>query len=200
RTYDEPHEMFGYLAYPKGSWVLRMLRGQLGDDLYRRCIKTWLERYHHENVTTEDLRKVVEELSGNSYDQFFDQWLYHAHHPELNVSQSWDERTKLVKVSISQVQRLSDNVLLFNFPLAVRFKGKFGTTDRLIRVKAKDEDFYFPLESAPEIVRIDPDYTLLAKVSFDLPNAMLDAQLADGTDVIGRLLAIEQLSNRKSKD
>ncbi|HUC86096.1 MAG TPA: M1 family aminopeptidase, partial [Candidatus Acidoferrales bacterium] len=200
RTYDNPSEMFSYLAYPKGSWVLRMLRAQLGDDLYRRCIKTYLQRHDHANVTTEDLRAVVEELSGNSYDQFFDQWLYHAHHPELDVRYSWDEPTKLAKISIQQTQKLSDNVLLFNFPWTIRFKGKFGTADRVIRVKQKVEDFYFPLESAPEIVRLDPDYTLLAKVSFDVPGPMLDAQLADGTDVIGRLLAIEQLSGKQSRD
>ena len=200
RTYDNPFEMFGYLAYPKGSWVLRMLRAQLGDDLYRRCIKTYLERHHHANVTTEDLRAVIEELSGNSYDQFFDQWLYHAHHPELDVNYNWDEKTKLAKVSIRQTQKLTDNVLLFNFPLTIRFKGKFGTVDRSIRVKEKEEDFYFSLESAPEIVRPDPDYTLLAKVSFDPPSPMLSAQLADQTDVIGRLLAVEQLGNKKTKE
>jgi aminopeptidase N len=200
RTYDSPGEMFGYLAYPKGSWVLRMLRAQLGDDLYRRCIKTYLERHHHANVTTEDLRAVIEELSGNSYDQFFDQWLYHAHHPELDVKFSWDEKTKLAKVSIQQTQKLTDNVVLFNFPLTVRFKGKFGTVDRSIRVKEKEEDFYFPLESAPEIVRLDPDYTLLAKINFDVPSAMLYAELADQTDVIGRLLAVDQLGNKKNKE
>ena len=46
---------------------------------------------------------------------------------------------------------------------------------------------------------MDPDYTLLAKVSFPLPNAMLYAQLADTNDVAGRLLAIEQLSKKHDK-
>ena len=199
RTYNDPGEMFGYLAYPKGGWVLHMLRSQLGTDLYRRCIKTYLERHRHGNVVTDDLRGVIEELTGRSYDQFFDQWVFHAHHPELEVSYNWDEQTKLAKLSIRQVQRLGDNVLLFNFPLAIRFKGAFGTSDRTIQVMQKEEDLYFSLESAPEIVRLDPDYALLAKVSFTVPNAMLDAQLAAKDDVAGRLLAIEQLSNKKDK-
>ena len=83
RNYDDPFDMFNYLAYPKGGWVLHMLRSQLGKDLYRQCIKTYLERHRYGNVTTEDLRAVIEELSGRPYDQFFDQWLYHAHYPEL---------------------------------------------------------------------------------------------------------------------
>ena len=67
-------------------------------------------------------------------------------------------------------------------------------------MKEKEEDFYFPLESAPEIVRLDPQYTLLAKITFPLPNAMLHAQLADAHDAVGRLLALEQLSAKKDKE
>jgi aminopeptidase N len=200
RTYDAPRDMFDYLAYPKGGWVLHMLRAQLGKDLYRRCIKTYLQRHQFGNVVTDDLRAVIEELSGRSYDQFFDQWLYHAHQPELEVAYNWDEKAKLAKVSIRQAQKISDSVLLFNFPLTIRFQGKSGAVDRTIQVKEKEEDFYFPLESSPEIVRLDPEYTLLARIAFRLPDAMLYAQLADQNDVIGRLLAIEQLAERKDKE
>src|SRR5207249_1875156 len=91
RTFDDSREMFSHLAYDKGSWVLHMLRSGLGEDLYRRCIKTYLERHQYGNVVTEELRGVIEELSGHSYDQFFDQWVYHAHHPELEVTYNWDE-------------------------------------------------------------------------------------------------------------
>src|SRR5208283_1136939 len=89
RDYNDPGEQFGYLAYPKGGWVLHMLRSQLGVEWYRQGIKTYLERHRYGNVTTEDLRAVVEELTGRSYDQFFDQWVYHAHYPELEVKYSW---------------------------------------------------------------------------------------------------------------
>jgi aminopeptidase N len=196
RNFDSSHEMFDYLAYPKGGWVLHMMRSQLGDDLYRRCIKTYLERHLYGNVVTDDLRTVVEELSGRSWDQFFDQWLYHGYHPELEVSYSWEERTKLAKLSIRQVQRVSEEVALFNLPLTVRFKGKFGTSDQTFRLKDKEEDFYFPLESAPQLVRLDPEYTLLARVNFRLPSAMLFEQLAQKEDVIGRLQAVDQLANK----
>jgi aminopeptidase N len=200
RNYDNSHEMFSYLAYPKGGWVLHMLRSQLGDDLYRRCIKTYLERHQYGNVVTDDLRSVIEELSGRSFDQFFDQWLYHGRQPQLDVSYSWDENTKLAKVTIRQTQKVDENVVLFNFPLTIRFKGKSSATDKQINVKEKEEDFYFPLEAAPEIVRLDPEYTLLARTSFHLPAPMLYAQLADKTDSIGRILAIEQLADKKDKE
>ena len=140
---------------------------------------------------------MIEELSGRSFDQFFDQWVYHAHHPELDVNYGWDAKTKLAKVSISQNQKLSADVLLFNFPLTVRFKSKTAITDHPIIVRNKTEDFYFSLPEAPRIVRLDPDYTLLAKIKFNVPDAMLHAQLADTNDLAGRLFAIEQLAGKK---
>ncbi len=200
RGFDQPDEQFSYLAYPKGAWVLHMLRCQLGEALYRRCIQTYLARHAYGNVVTDDLNAVVSELSGRSFDQFFDQWVYHAHHPELEVGYSWDEQTRLAKLNVKQVQLLSENVLLFNFPLPVRFKTKAGLVDRTLTVKAKDEDFYVALPAAPETVRIDPDLTVLAKIRFSPPQDLLLAQLADATDMPGRLLAVEALSGRQDNE
>ena len=200
RDFHDPEEQFSFLAYPKGSWVLHMLRSQLGEELYRRCIKTYLERHQFDNVVTEDLNAVIEELSGRSFDQFFDQWVYHAGQPELAVSYSWDQKSRLAKVNIRQTQKLSGDVLLFNFPLAIRFQSKAGPVDRQIIVKEKEEDFYFPLPEAPEWVRLDPNLTVLTKISFDVPTAMLHAQLADRGDMVGRLMAAEELGKRKDHE
>ncbi|HWH72469.1 MAG TPA: M1 family metallopeptidase, partial [Candidatus Sulfotelmatobacter sp.] len=200
RTYKDPDEMFGYLVYPKAGWVLHMLRAQLGESLFRRCVQTYLQRHQLGNVVTEDFRAVIEELSGRSYDQFFDQWLYHGHFPELEVSYSWDEPSRLVRISVHQAQEVNDKVLLFNLPLTVRFKGKFGTVDRTFQVSKKEEAFYVPLARAPEVVRVDPDYTLLAKINFSLPQPLLAAQLTDKADMVGRLLAVEQLAAKRDLD
>jgi aminopeptidase N len=86
RDYKSAMDQFGYRAYPKGAWVLHMLRDRLGDDLYRLCVKMYLERHALGSVVTEDLNAVAEELSGRSFDRFFDQYVYHARHPELDVA------------------------------------------------------------------------------------------------------------------
>ena len=200
RKYGQPIEQFNHLVYQKGSWVLHMLRSQLGEELYRRSIQAYLERHQFENVVTEDLNSAIEEISGRSFDQFFDQWVYHAHFPEIEASYSWDQKSKLAKLSIKQVQKIGEDVLLFNFPMTIRFKGKFGKSEEKIVVKEKEEDFYFAVNDAPEIVRLDPDFALLSKINFKLPNAMLYAQLADNGDMIGRLLAIEQLAEKKDHE
>ncbi|HAV62449.1 MAG TPA: hypothetical protein DCY13_08810 [Verrucomicrobiales bacterium] len=199
REYGDPVEQFGFRAYPKGSWILHMLRSQLGPELYRKCVTAYLQRHAYGNATTADLVEVIEELSGRDWDQFFDQYVYHAHHPELKLAYSWNEQTKLAKVSIEQTQKLGPTVLLFELPLKLRFKSGTNVVDGIARVKAQSEDFYFSLPAKPQQVRADPDFEWLAKVEFPLPAEMLHAQLIDQSDLIGRVFAIEQLAKKKDR-
>lgn len=197
RGYDSPEEQFSFRAYPKGSWILHMLRHQLGADLYRKCIQTYLERHKFGVVETQDLMRVIEELSGRSFDAFFDQYVFHAQQPDLSLSYEWSEKEKMARIRVVQQQRVGQEVLLFRVPATLRFRGSFGVVDREIQISQKSEDFYVPLPQAPETVRFDPDYGLLAKVAFPLPDRMLLAQLDNADDVIGRLLALEQLASRQ---
>ena len=200
RKYERPSDMFrkyGALSYTKGSWVLHMLRSSLGPDLFRKVVKTYLERHRHGNVVTENLRAVMEEFSGKSHDRFFDQYVYHAHHPELKVDYSWDAKTKLAKLTVKQEQKVDDKVLLFHVTLPVKFRCGGKVIMKSMQVSQASEDFYFALPAAPEIVRVDPDLTILAKTTFAPPASMLHAQLSDLGDVVGRLLAVEQLAKKK---
>jgi aminopeptidase N len=143
---------------------------------------------------SEDLRKVIEEVSGRNFDQFFDQWLYHGYFPELKITYSWDQQTRLAKINVKQTQPVNESVVLFRLPVVMRFEGDFGSRDTAITVKDRDEDFYFPLPGAPKIARFDPDYTLLAKIAFPLSKPMLYAQIENTNDMIGRVLAMDQLA------
>ena len=202
RDYKIPEDMFrkyGFLSYTKGSWILHMLRSQLGPELFRKCVKTYLERHRHGNVVTEDLRSIIEEYSGRSFDRFFDQYVFHAHHPELKIAYAWDEKAKLAKLSVQQTQKIDDNVLLFHVPLPIRFKIDGQAVDHTLPITKLNEDYYLPLAKAPQIVRIDPDLTLLAKITFAPPTAQIKAQLADPSDALGRQQAVELLAKRKDK-
>ncbi len=200
RDYADPQLQFDYRAYPKGAWVLHMIRTRLGPELYRKCIQAYLERHRIGNVTTDDLQDVLEELSGLSFDQFFDQWLYHGGVPELKIEYSWDAAAKQARLTVKQTQKVTNEVLLYRFDLPVRFflKGQEKPVDFNVVVSKSEEDFQFPLAAAPELVRVDPDYTVLAKIDFHPPPEMLKRQLK--SDVIGRLLAVQALAKKKNAE
>lgn len=200
RDYKDPMEQFDQRIYPKGAWILHMIRSRLGPDLYRECIRTYLERHRYGIATTDDLLDVLEEKSGLSFDQFADQWLYHGGIPELKVEYAWDAATKLAKLTVRQTQKVSPEVLLYRLDLPVRFllKGAANPQNFTVTLSKAEEDYYFSLPQAPELVRLDPDYTLLAKVDFTAPPDMLKRQLT--SDVIGRMLAAQSLEKKKDAE
>ena len=198
REYKDPWEQFDYRAYPKGSWVLQMLRSQIGPELFRKCIRTYVERHRNRNVVTQDLNEVFEELTGRSWDEFFDQWVYHGGVPVLKATYAWDQVRGQAKLTVAQTQKVSEKVLLFDFPLPVRFAGaKRERFDFTVRIHEAEEDFFFDLPEKPAVARIDPDFTVLCDLEFKLPDPMLMAQLDQEDDMMGRLLAVKALSGRK---
>ena len=54
-------ELLNANNYPKGGWVLHMLRGILGDDAFFDGIRSYYRRYAGRNASTEDFRRVMEE-------------------------------------------------------------------------------------------------------------------------------------------
>jgi len=199
RSYDDAWEQFDYRAYQKGGWVLHMLRNELGAEMFRKCVKTYLERHALSSVVTEDFRSVIEELTGRSYDRFFDQWIYRGRHPDLKISYNWSERDKLAKISIEQTHEVTEKVMLFHFRTKVRFIIADEHIDREIVVDSKQHDFYFRLPDEPNVVRFDPDYSLLANITFDKPTAMLYTQMENHDDVMGQLRAIDSLKKKKDQ-
>lgn len=200
RGYADPDDMFDHHAYARGAWVLHMLRCDLGDTHFRNGVRTYLDRHAYGSVDTEDLVSAMEDVSGRGLDQFFDQWIYHGGRPDLDLSYTWDDAAKIARVTVRQVQPLSDQVSLFSFALPLRFQFKDTVVDRTAQVTQASEDFYFPLPQRPEIVRVDPEVTVLAKINFRPAAALLTAQLANMKDSLGRVLAVQQLAERRDHE
>ncbi|MEM7386657.1 MAG: M1 family aminopeptidase, partial [Verrucomicrobiota bacterium] len=197
KQFANPMEQFSFRAYPKGGWVLQMLRHRVGEENFRRAIKIYLERHQFGTVVTADLLKVMEEVSGRSLDQFFDQWVYLAGHPDLDVRYHWDGGARQVRLNIRQTQKVSEKRPLFRFPLTVRFKNGESVEDIEIEVSEKEEDFYFSRIEEPGTIRLDPEMAVLARIKFGLPDPLLEAQLKDPADAMGRFLGVKQLAKRK---
>jgi aminopeptidase N len=200
RKFEQPGEMFNYLAYPKGAWILHMLRSQLGETVFRNAIQTYLQRHAFQPVSTDQLRFALEEASGKSLERFFDQWVSGIGAPHLEIESAWDEKTHQAKLSVKQTQPISEDAHLFQFPLQLRFKTASGVFHHTVEILRKEESFFIPLSEAPEIVRIDPSVSLLAKIHFKMPRPMALALLGDSTDPIGQLLALEQLAEKPDRE
>lgn len=151
-------------SYQKGGWVLHMLREDVGDDAFIRGVRTYQERHRHGNALTDDLRVVMESVSGKDLRPFFARWLTRPGYPELETSWKYEESGRL---SLTVVQ--SGKFGNFTFPLTVEFIDAAGTSHRSRLLVPPSRETTFTLSSglraAPARVSIDPDVALLARIT-----------------------------------
>ncbi len=200
RLYADPDDVFGYRPYAKGAAVLHMLRNELGDDLFWKAINAYATRHQHKVVETNDLMRTAEEVSGQSLEQFFDQWLYRTGFPELSIAYSWDNDQKLAQVTVKQTQEVTDATPLFAFSTSIAFYGEHGVHIEPVQIKDETHTFYVALEEPPAFVRFDPESFVLKTVKFDKPKPMLLAQLKNDPSIAGRYQACEQLADKQGDD
>ncbi len=200
RRYDDPEKQFSFRNYPKAAWVLHMLRCQIGEDQWRKVLRTYLKRFALRTVETADFKRVVEEVTGMEWDRFFDQWLRQGGVPRLRVAYRWNGREQVVQIHVRQIQKIPTNGMSYVFPLKVRFGGTNYIQTRTFFVQNTNETFSVSLPSPPKWIRIDPDLELLAEIQIDLPRAMWERILRLENDVIGRILAIQYFEKHLDED
>ncbi|MCI0711022.1 MAG: M1 family metallopeptidase [Chloroflexi bacterium] len=68
--------LFNVAVYFRGALALHALRLEVGDEAFFNILRTYTNRFHDSNATTEDFMAVAEEVSGMELDEMFQTWLY----------------------------------------------------------------------------------------------------------------------------
>ncbi len=149
------------LVYEKGAWTLHMLRDQVGTDTFWRGIRLYYQRYMNGLASTADLRRAMEEVSGQDLRWFFDQWLTRSGVPQVSGSWRYDAAAKQVVVTVNQTQSGEP----FRFPLGI---GVSQTPDspaviRQAPVTGRESTVTIPSATEPASVVLDPGVWLLAE-------------------------------------
>ncbi|MBT1703162.1 M1 family metallopeptidase [Chryseosolibacter indicus] len=146
-------------SYQKGSWVLHMLREEIGTEAFWTGIREYYRQYFNKNAETADFQRIMEKASGVKLDNFFKQWLYNPGHPILDVSWKYNAKTGITDISIEQKQ----TGMVFNFPLEVSFYGNDGeilATEKL-KVDGKKNRFSVKTAQKTNKIQLDPGINLL---------------------------------------
>jgi len=144
-------ELLNTNSYQKGSWVLHMLRRQLGDSVFHKAIREYYKRFAFSNADTRDLQKVFEDVSGKKLSAFFQQWLYETINPSLHIQWNWNETTKQTTITITQLQQP-----FFQFPLQFSLQTNTGKKT-LQTIEITTDKNTFTLPSSEKIIRLTPD-------------------------------------------
>ena len=153
-------------TYQKGSWVLHMLRGILGDEFFWQGIKNYYSKFKDLNATTEQFRIVMEEVSDVDLSVFFKQWLYRPGSLKLNGNWKFNNQKKEINLTIEQIQ---NGVDLIEMPIEI---GVYFDKSRIIKkinLKEKKSIFNIKLDKKPNKIILDPNHWVLMNSNYIVP-------------------------------
>jgi aminopeptidase N len=132
--YPSSDSMFDSHSYPKGGRVLHMLRFVLGDDGFWRTMRQYAHANEYDVVETADLRDAVYYATGQGLGWFFDQWVHHGGHPQYKVRYVYDNRDRVIRMTVEQTQEVDSVTPLFRMPVEIEIVTPSETISRRITV------------------------------------------------------------------
>jgi aminopeptidase N len=190
--FKAPIDMFDRHLYEKAGLVIHTLRHQLGDEAFWAGVRLYLARHRYGTVHTRDFQRALEDATGKNLDRFFAQWIWAAGHPALTVSVSHGDGQLTVNVKQTQEGDGVSSVFHIGLPLA------FGDQRVTLKLAARERTYVFACDEAPELVRVDPDFQVLADIKLEGPRSMLIAALESDPNVVGRIRAARALGEDRS--
>ncbi|MCI0486996.1 MAG: hypothetical protein L0229_10390, partial [Blastocatellia bacterium] len=168
---------YSQLVYPKGAYILHMLRWMMfdrqdGDKRFIEMMKDFVKTHFNRNAFTESFKRVVErhmkptmDLDGNGrMDWFFNQWVYGMEIPSYKFNYTLtpeSEGKALLKGTITQ-SGVSANFKML-VPLYLDYKGKIIRLGEAKMVGSSTmSEFSIRLSERPDKVLINANHDILA--------------------------------------
>lgn len=172
--YDIESTVFGnnrwYIIYQKSSWIYHQLSNFIGKEEFFKILNEYFEEYAYQSIDGETFISFFEERASNPIiplRKFFDQFLYSAGHPivNLNYSIAQSESNFEVEINLEQIQERigSKNLLfldLYEFPFVIDFynENQIAYRDTII-MNEKEFLKSYNLDFSPDKIEINENFT-----------------------------------------
>jgi aminopeptidase N len=160
RNLDDMSKVLNDLVYQKGGWVLHMLRGEIGADHFWSSMREYYQRYRDGNASTDDLRQVVEQVSGRDLGWFFTQWLIRPGNPTIATTWQYDASSKRIDLAIRQTQPGEP----YRMTLDLDVVTAQGPRRHRLALETRSLNIQLPVDGEPTTIVLDPDMWLLAEI------------------------------------
>jgi len=162
----DPEDVWSNTTYRKGAWVLHMLRGITGDEIFFNILSTYYDQYKFSHATTPEFKAVCENLYGSDLDWFFQEWIYKAGYPEFTVFSKYVDSELHLFIQQTQV-----NAPIFKMPAQVKLEDSGSGTVHDVLIESSLDYFKIDKAEKPLDIVFDPDGWVLSKTTYgtDLP-------------------------------
>ncbi len=191
-------------VYPKGSFVLDMIRYTIGDSVYKRVISSYLKEHAYGNVSNHDLQFAFMDYAGINLDWFFDQWVYRTGIPNYNVS--YTRQADKVVFTVIQTHLMDEMTSAFKMPIVYEVHCKDGSTySKRAWTNGPADTIAVDVPAGKEVdyTLFDPSSNVLKTTYFQRTYEELCAQAAKATHMLDRydaILALETYDADKKRD
>ena len=159
-NYSSEMDMFDGVSYNKGGRILHMLRKYVGDEAFFKSLNLYLTTNKFKAGEAAQLRLAFEEVTGMDLNWYWNQWYYGSGHPKLEMSNTYNEATKQIEVTVNQTQKSEK---IFRLPLDIDVYSNGTKTRTTVWTSKLNETFYINAPSKPQLVDVDGDRVLLAE-------------------------------------
>ncbi len=153
-------------SYHKASWVLHMIRYLCGDDnVWLDLMATYRDSFEYKNASTDDLNRIVNQVLGDNYDWFFDEWVYDMGYPIYDITWNtvFESPNWRLIMDIAQTQDIGPAVFHMPLPIGVGYAASDTDTILTLSIDESPEHFECLLAQEPMNVVVDPELWVIQK-------------------------------------
>jgi aminopeptidase N len=191
---------YGSNVYSRSAAILHMLRFVLGDDLFWRSIHHYIEKYQYSTVETNDLKRAIEEETGQNLYWFFDEWFYKAGHPIFDVSYTWNDSARVLSLKVAQTQTTDSLTGIFRTPVLVQVTTPSGNVLDTLNILTRDTVFTLHAPAKPQLVLFDKGNWLLKELNFHKPREEWEYQAENAGSPVDRMNAVRTFTLMPDSD
>ncbi|MEP6652132.1 MAG: M1 family metallopeptidase [Myxococcales bacterium] len=185
-------DMSGPVTYSKGALVMNLLRREVGETAFWAGLRAYTRAGAGRGVTSRDLQLAMERASKRDLRGLFETWVYRSPPtPELVAVHRRVGGDLVVEVRQSAAAPAAAAPIAMD----VAVETAQGRQRRRLVLRGGRGEIRFRVGARPlRSVRVDDGARLPVRVKHERPTEMLLAQTGHEPDVVGRLEALEQLS------
>jgi aminopeptidase N len=192
-TTSVPRIFSSQLSYSKGAYLLRMLQWKLGTETFFKAIRNYLNdpTLAYSFARTNDLKRHLEQASGQDLTEFFKDWLYGQGYPiyKIECVRSGDI-IGTMNIKVTQTQS-HPSVSFFEMPIPIRLKLANGRDTTIVlnntlSANSNVQSFTVNVKEfgAAVLAEFDPDIWILSKGSTITLSATSPTQDIDNQKIV----------------
>jgi aminopeptidase N len=154
---DDYSPEYWALTAAKGAAVLNMLHNVVGDANFKKGLHVFINQYGWKSATSEDFRKVMEQVTGQDLRYFFIQWLESSGSPDFKLQYTVLRTQQGFRV----VGKITQDLDTFRMPVDLRIETEGNPEDKKVVVTGTSSEFSVDTFGKPRKLTLDPNHVLL---------------------------------------